>query len=718
MSGIELLQNEQLAGAHEMRWLYGINSGLWGRCATGVAPQREIERFAVLTLSQASQRRQSMHAIGDVDVVAQQLIGKHDCYVSQASFVGPSRQKSMFARVRACWVDLDLHKAGLALNSELVKEIQAYSRSVFFEPTLVESSGRGAYLKWILERPTTDLPAWDAVQSMLVILFDRFVADKMARDACRVFRMLGTRNSKTANGALVRAIDGSGEEYSFERIAAALEELRSQMEMPLAADAATTATTGRKRSAALRRMGERLRHAAECGSVQELDLYSKLRAPIMTSGSMTPASLGWARFCDLRDLFIARGGIPVGMRDVSMFWMVNTLAHAGVITSNNWREEVQSLLRAFPQVGHGFDPVHDGSLETLLRRLQNTERLREQLASGELQLSDKVDASTLLYRPSNTHLIETFDISAEEQTRLRTIISAEEKQRRRDAKAPGRAQRREQRAALRERVLAWLREHNWVCSNISALARELGCAVGRVWRAVKALMQAHADEIRTASGAGQAQARQVGVDNNARGGFAPTSETTPVVEIAQTCAGAFALSSRHREREQESPRAKLRIPRKGCLGDGRVVIERGVVERLPLELRLMQWFYKKRARFPNVQEYARIKAKILDKRCARAASSAPPSSGGALERLRDMVRAQSQREQAQQMQKRMRDIEYMAQHLAQQRQATQDSDRQRMIHSITQRCARILRLGEQRDRPRRADGLEPACRTLDHAWSG
>lgn len=499
-STLELGGAPVLTGAQELRWLHGLNGGSWAsRILNEPLANRVRERFAVLRIDERG-AQQSMHALQNIDATAALLQGLPECYVSQASFIGSSRQKAFFSRVRACWVDLDLHKDGMRLDGATVRDILVHCQALGLPaPTMIVASGRGAYLKWILKRPLTNLPAWDAAQAMLVLLFQRFLADKRARDACRVFRMLGTRNAKVEadRNNIVRVIDGSGEEVDFETLAQALQAAQSQIDLPAQMERRRARQEGvdrrrGPRSQTLSRMGQTLREAAERGSVEDLRLYSAASQPFMMGPAKTGASLGWARFQDLRDLYIARGGIPVGQRDLALFWMLNSLAQAGVVESWNWEQEVTSLLAAFPQVGTEFDPLHDGSLSTLKRRMQATEALRTKLREGSLDPEALVDTDELLYRPSNRFLIDAFDITPEEQRSLRTLIGVEERQRRRDEKAPGRAERRAARQALRDRIARWLAEHDWVCHNVSALAREMGEGVAKVWRIVKSLLQQRA----------------------------------------------------------------------------------------------------------------------------------------------------------------------------------------------------------------------------------
>lgn len=513
----------KINGNEEMKWLYGLKTGYWasqGGEFFGLASAKssdssslqscsdvkkifaDNECMAVLQIFPSAKedqpsKRQAMFGLAHLDALSRMLEHQPDSYISQATFVGSTRRKCFFSRVRACWVDLDLHTQGMDLDAQTIDEIRLHCESLQLpQPTLIISSGRGAYLKWILQRSVTDLPAWEAAQSMLVILFANFCADKRARDACRVFRMLGTINSKVQDSTrqVVRAIDGAGEEVAFEVLAASLEQARQSIDLPSNlpqfTGGAGVVKQRKPRSDVLNRLGQRLLHAAERGSVDELNLYARLREPILMSGKFSASSLGWTRFCDLRDLYVKRGGIPVGERDTAMFWMMNCLGHAGIVTPGNFKDEVLGLLRAFPQGEQRYEPLQDGSLQTLQQRLFKTHKLKESMQRGDVDLfRHQVDASELLYRPGNTFLIETFEITEQEQSSLKTIIGPQEKQRRSDARVPGRADRRQQRQALKAKIRAWLEDRGGVCDNISALARDFNEAVGRVWRTVQACLR-------------------------------------------------------------------------------------------------------------------------------------------------------------------------------------------------------------------------------------
>lgn len=401
--------------------------------------------------------------------------GQDDVYLSQSSFFSFGRQAVNFKQTRAAWVDLDIYNLGRTLDSAAISQIIAHGEQLGIPaPTAVISSGRGCYLKWVFETPVNQaqLPTWNLLQSTLTAAYASLAADFKSRDVARVFRLLDTRNSKS--GELVRRIDGSGKLYDFAAFCKSVEGLR--VDLLVETTKARISNLTRKTTA----LAESLGQGVERGNAEALALYSELNQPIMLE-AMSARSLNWMRFCDLRDLYKARGGIPVGERDQAMFWMLNFLSHAEVIRAQNWDAEIAELLKAFPSQTT-FDPLNDGSMKTLLNRLKDKEAGRKYSWRG-------VEVEPL-YRPTNDHLIETFGIKLEEMGSLSTLISPLEKRNRADAKVDCRHERREERIRWRLEV----KEAFQACAdqagadsdtkpiNISALAKFVGVERTRVSR--------------------------------------------------------------------------------------------------------------------------------------------------------------------------------------------------------------------------------------------
>lgn len=405
-------------------------------------PQRASDALSFSIFRKTGGRpSQRSYRLSQLETVVAATAGADDTYLSQSSFYGFGRQLVNFKQTRSAWVDLDLYNIDRTLDAATVNDIFKHGESLGIPPpTVVISSGRGCNLKWLFEVPVnqTQLLVWQALQATLTAAYSSLAADFKARDASRVFRLLDTKNSKS--GQTVKVIDGCYKLYDFGQLCTAVESLRSDLLIDGADRLEKRIATLSDRAPIL----QSSLSSAQRGNAQELVLYSELNHPIMME-ARSERSLNFARFCDLRDLFVARGGIAVGERDQALLWMLNFLAHAGVINSLNWEKEMCELLRAFPQ-RESFDPLKDGSMGTLFQRLKDKESNKKYKFRG-------VDVDPL-YRASNDFLIKTFGIKPFEMSSLSTIISLDEKRRRVDVKHEGRAQRRDARNSWRFEVQA------------------------------------------------------------------------------------------------------------------------------------------------------------------------------------------------------------------------------------------------------------------------
>lgn len=442
-----------LTASEEAKWLHGLKSS--SLSSDGFV---SIGRKVPAPKGEGTVWQQKSYKLSLIENILTQLIPSTqrltgDTYISQATFVTPGRKTSGFGRVQSAWVDLDYYDAEGAYSagqwSEIkLQRIQALVFSLGLPaPSLIIDSGRGAYVKWMFTAPTSDLPLWQNLQEALVILFSELSSDHKSKDASRVLRCLQTVNGK--NSALVSVIAGSGKEYDFRAFTRLVTEICDREVSPHLIKGASAKV--RRQARAGKKIAEAVVRAAR-GNMSALDEYAKNREPIMLE-SLTERSLNWARFTDLRDLTMIRGGFEVGKRNNMLLWMCNSLAHAKVITSDNWDTEVQALLESFP-VGPDFDPVQSGYLNSLKRRLD----FQNSMKGGGLP----ANRTGGLYRPSNAYLINQLDISEDEQQSLKTIIGAVVKSKRTldrlDRKAPGRADRRSARQAWQSKVDELLHE--------------------------------------------------------------------------------------------------------------------------------------------------------------------------------------------------------------------------------------------------------------------
>jgi hypothetical protein len=457
------LASVQVGGVHETALAYGVH-GLTAQ------EQSRFGYMAVLNLGSDAKRRQSMHHVSlhQEIIAAAERMRLPDFYVSNALFASKSSRRAWNVKtLQVCWVDLDCYTHGIVPTDEFVDSLLARAHFAGLpHPSHVVSSGRGLYLKWLLDKPVPDslLPQWKEVQRRLTQLFVDLGADVKAIDAARVLRVVNTVNGKvcgTVGGddrGVVRVVWDSNRRHSFEALFEAVSLFDEQTTI------------------AIRKAGAKVGHrvgasafvpnfklpAGAMGDVGHLTAYMGARLGnkcLWGKGEKRgrfdlPLSL--ARALDLRDLAIMRcrangsTGIPEGSRDLFLFWLATLFAQGGLINSRNIYDEVNDLIRAFDGAGLGgprgfLHPQQSGSLNTLISRIKASEAgHRVRFAGGEWDPR---------YTPSNEYFINVFGITSDEMPGMRTIIDQGEKRARADRKVEGRAERRDVRSTWQADVL-------------------------------------------------------------------------------------------------------------------------------------------------------------------------------------------------------------------------------------------------------------------------
>jgi len=128
------------------------------------------------------------------------LDNRADLYVSQAAF-GKWRSISDLTAIGACFADLDYHGVPRwcgKLPADVAGAVLGHLEEAMLpHPSYILSTGRGLVCVWLTELlPRAALPRWNAVQKRLGAVLEQFGADKRAQDAARVFRLVGSDNSR------------------------------------------------------------------------------------------------------------------------------------------------------------------------------------------------------------------------------------------------------------------------------------------------------------------------------------------------------------------------------------------------------------------------------------------------------------------------------------------------------------------------------------------
>jgi hypothetical protein len=341
---------------------------------------------------EGNRKRQSCHRLVDMPVVLNSIDKGQDTWLSQAEFVRPNRRVVNVARVGLLFTDLDTYRTPWAAN----KSPDALAREALFfcayegipTPSILVFSGRGLQAKWLLDAtvPRQGLIDWNNCQNHLVQRLSYLGADKVAKDASRVLRVVHTVNTKSNEVCRVvhvqEGLDGLPVRYSFEYLTEVLQPAVQQ---------------GVAKSCDEREVRRQLRviQGTKAGNLRH---FSGRR-------------LAWDRLEDMRKLAAMRGGVQEGQRMVHLLWRLNFLLLSGAAHSSTMYQEAAVLARE-------LDPqwnCRSSELMTLYSKAKAHE-------SGErIEFNGKQYSP--LYTPRNDTLINMLEITSDEQRGLRTLIS-------------------------------------------------------------------------------------------------------------------------------------------------------------------------------------------------------------------------------------------------------------------------------------------------------
>lgn len=351
--------------------------------------------FSILTKN-AKNTEQHSYELTHLATVVRGLNPNVDSWISQATFSQPNHRAVNLHSVGLIFADLDTYR--IPRLQDLTPEELAIAfrehcvKGSIPPPSIVLFSGRGLQAKWILDEALgpSNLVDWNHLQSKFVKAWEEFGGDQNAKDISRVLRVDQTINSKSGLIARVvlvtRTADGKPVRYDFKRLYALMEERYPDPSPIIEIDRGETVPR------------------------------SILRLP----ESHSLKRLNWYRLHDLQDLWKLRGGVPKGWREVTLFWELNFMLRAEPVRTRDIWKEAQALAGQIDPCNSFY---HQSDLSTLYGKAQAMQKGETVEYNGKRYPP--------LYTPRNTTLIERFEITSEEQTHLRTIISRDERNRRR-----------------------------------------------------------------------------------------------------------------------------------------------------------------------------------------------------------------------------------------------------------------------------------------------
>ena len=337
--------------------------------------------------------RQNSYTLDLLPTVVKAADPNIDTWITQAVFNAANRRAVNVRSVGLLFADLDTYNvSGLTSKGPEEQALELVAICVAEElptPSIIMFSGRGLQAKWLLADALSavGLQEWNEAQLALVKLLRPFAADRASRDISRVLRLDRTTNTKS--GQLCRivftssGVDGVLARYQFSDLHRNLTRrfVTDQKQVPSRVNA------------------------------------TRLRA--VTTSGLSFTRLNWYRLFDLKELWKLRGGVPVGYREVTLFWQLNFLIRAEPGRARDLWCEAQALASQIDPSGGWYTQT---DLSTLYRKA------KEGRAGDSVQYRGREYPP--LYTPRNQTLIDLFVITPKEERYMRTIISKTEKYRR------------------------------------------------------------------------------------------------------------------------------------------------------------------------------------------------------------------------------------------------------------------------------------------------
>ena len=359
--------------------------------------------------------KQTRHNINDLETVLSQYKGMSGITATANRFNGRSRKGDDLICSIMFYCDADIYKIESKKHltkEQVISEILDHCEANNIPyPNIINYSGGGYYLKWLFLTECTKYQlsgtAYMRVEEAINRLFAEFGADNGAKDITRILRLPGTLNPKVdRTDRLCETIFYNDDvRYTMDELRYAFDKFQEPEKIKIPKPKKQT-----------------LEIVAPKPKPE--GVYKKRdpsKRPKVTKSNM---QLAKDRYDDLKTLMQLRGGNVLHSRMLFLFWLLNFKALSGATNFVDFEHDALKIAASL-----NFDSS-EWSLDDLCTLERKVIRHNRGYSTIKKQNGEHFKFSNL-YTPKNETLINTFSITDDEQVHLKTIISPDEKQRRR-----------------------------------------------------------------------------------------------------------------------------------------------------------------------------------------------------------------------------------------------------------------------------------------------
>lgn len=327
--------------------------------------------------------------------IVEEVEGQEDIYISSNTYYKPRRATNYIRQFRALYMDLDLKEYG---KMEAVYEIyELVNKSKIPTPSMIVDSGRGIHVYWrIKNAPYGAMWTWQELEDYLYNQLKNLGADIQATDSARVLRLPNTINSKIHKECKVLVINDDIE-YS-------MYDLREEY------------------------LNYKLKpYQLEIHQVKEINKKKKC----VVNNLFNSYTLHLARVQDMETLCELRRYDVKGYR--------NFILHCYAYWKGIYTRDITELEKEVIEFNNAFkNPLRGTEVKAILRcipkAISKFIEYEQGVRSGQVKRVSKGMRDKGGYWYKNQTLIDRLDITLDEQSHMKTIISKEEKYRRNNIK--------------------------------------------------------------------------------------------------------------------------------------------------------------------------------------------------------------------------------------------------------------------------------------------